>query len=178
MKDNVYIYIIKVLEGKGYNINEVIKKSDKEIKSLPLSRQIIEGIISYKEKGSPKLEEIEKKIFDKRYNPDVEVKTSDIIEYVKNTDEQNEVLDNIKQEQLEEIPDDVIVIKHTAPNKEDLDIIKDALQQKELRTIAKYVKHLKDTVPSAIMSAVDSVTINDLINARIAEVKSAEEKTK
>lgn len=177
MKDNEYIFIIKSLKSKGYDIDEVIKMDSDDIKKLQFSRMIIEGILSYKEKGIT-ISKIENDIFEKRYTSDTEVKTSDIKQYIQNTEEQDKVLTSIQEEAKEEIPEDVIVVEHKLPEKEDLDIIKESLQQKEMKTVSKYVKHLKDTVPSAILTSVDSIIINELIEERISEVKASNENTK
>ena len=56
-------------------------------------------------------------------------------------------------------------------SKEDLDIIKEALQTKELKSVSSYVKHLKSIVPEQILSSVDSSVVSQLINERITEVK-------
>lgn len=61
---------------------------------------------------------------------------------------------------------------------EDITIIKEALQGKEAKSFQPYIKHLKAEVPEAILNAVDSTLVSDMIEARIAEVKAQQEKTK
>lgn len=173
------IYIIKAVESKGYNIKDLVLLSTDEIKSLPISYRLIEGVLAYRDAGAPSVEEIEEKIFDQKYNSDIkEVPPVVINDYVQNTEEQAVVLETIKEEAREEIPEDVIVIEQKVSDKADVDIIKDALQQKEIRSVAKYIKLLKDTVPSAILTSVDSSLINELIEARISEVKTLQENAK
>ena len=59
---------------------------------------------------------------------------------------------------------------------EDLQIIKDTLKKKELRSFAAYTKLLKTEVPEAILTSVESTTLNTLIDERIAEVKASSTK--
>lgn len=61
---------------------------------------------------------------------------------------------------------------------EDINIIKEALQGKEAKSFQPYIKHLKTAVPEAILNSVDSTLVSDMIEARIAEVKEQQEKTK
>lgn len=69
------------------------------------------------------------------------------------------------------ISDEVPVIR-TIAKAEDIEIIKETLKKKELRSFASYTKLLKTEVPAAILDSVESTTINSLIDERIAEVKA------
>lgn len=73
------------------------------------------------------------------------------------------------------VSDEVEVVR-TLAKAEDIQIIKEALQKKELRSFASYTKLLKTEVPEAILSAVESTTLNTLIDERIAEVKASSTK--
>lgn len=76
---------------------------------------------------------------------------------------------------LSEKPEEVEIVR-TLAKSEDIKIIKEALQKKELRSFASYTKLLKTEVPEAILSAVESTTLNTLIDERIAEVKASSTK--
>lgn len=69
-----------------------------------------------------------------------------------------------------------VEIVRTLAKSEDIQIIKEALRKKELRSFASYTKLLKTEVPEAILSAVESTTLNTLIDERIAEVKASSTK--
>ncbi|EPE1232705.1 hypothetical protein ACSGOQ_005982, partial [Escherichia coli] len=95
--------------------------------------------------------------------------------YVVDTEEQIKVSEEVQVIAEELAPvveeEDVVVIERVEASKEDLDIIKEALKTKELKSVANYVKHLKSLVPESILSSVDSSVVSQLINERIAEVK-------
>lgn len=81
----------------------------------------------------------------------------------------------IQADEINIVSDEVEVVR-TIAKSEDLQIIKDTLQKKELRSFAAYTKLLKTEVPDAILSAVESTTLNTLIDERIAEVKASSTK--
>lgn len=81
----------------------------------------------------------------------------------------------IQADEINIVSDEVEVVR-TIAKSEDLQIIKDTLQKKELRSFAAYTKLLKTEVPEAILSSVESTTLNTLIDERIAEVKAASTK--
>lgn len=81
----------------------------------------------------------------------------------------------IKADEINIVSDEVEVVR-TIAKTEDLEVIKEVLQKKELRSFAAYTKLLKTEVPEAILGAVESTTLNTLIDERIAEVKAASTK--
>lgn len=170
------LYIIKALRSKGYDIEEVMAMTIEEIEALPLPQRIINNAKDYKERGAKPVEVIKEKIFEDISIDETSrnVKPEVIEEYVENSEEQEKALEEVKQiveEQQEPEEEDVVVIERIEASKEDLDIIKSALQTKELKTVSAYIKHLKAEVPEAILSAVDSTVVSRLVNERIAEVK-------
>lgn len=82
---------------------------------------------------------------------------------------------NEKIAKLSETVQEVEIVR-TLAKAEDIQIIKETLQKKELRSFASYTKLLKTEVPEAILSAVESTTLNTLIDERIAEVKASSTK--
>lgn len=81
----------------------------------------------------------------------------------------------IQADEINIVSDEVEVVR-TIAKTEDLEVIKEVLQKKELRSFAAYTKLLKTEVPEAILGAVESTTLNTLIDERIAEVKAASTK--
>lgn len=169
------LYFIKALKSKGYELDEVIKMTDHQIDRLSLSQRIIESIKDYKQRGALSVEDIKEQISnDISIDPaSRDIPPSAIAEYVENTEEQNEVLEEVKKIEEESNPvlEDEIVITRVESSKEDLDIVKNALKSKELKSVSNYIKHLKSAVPEAILSTIDSTVISRLIEERIAEVK-------
>lgn len=81
----------------------------------------------------------------------------------------------IQADEINIVSDEVEIVR-TIAKTEDLEVIKEVLQKKELRSFAAYTKLLKTEVPEAILGAVESTTLNTLIDERIAEVKAASTK--
>lgn len=82
----------------------------------------------------------------------------------------------IQTDDVIDVQEQEVEIVRTLAKAEDIQIIKEALQKKELRSFASYTKLLKTEVPEAILSAVESTTLNTLIDERIAEVKASSTK--
>lgn len=171
------LYTIRALESKGYALDEVIKLSDEEIDGLQLSNKLLVNIKDYKSRGAKPVEVIKEKIAEDISVDEVSRNVApEIIEaYVVDTEEQIKVSEEVEVIAEELAPvveeEDVVVIERVEASKEDLDIIKEALKTKELKSVANYVKHLKSLVPESILSSVDSSVVSQLINERIAEVK-------
>lgn len=170
------LYTIRALESKGYDLEEVIKLSEQEIDNLDLSHKLILNIKDYKQRGAKPVEEIKEQIAQDISIDEVSrnVPPEVIQEYAVNSDEQMKVSDEVEtiaEELTPEVEEDEIVIERVVSSKEDLDIIKEALQTKELKSVSSYVKHLKSLVPEQILSSVDSSVVSQLINERITEVK-------
>jgi vacuolar-type H+-ATPase subunit I/STV1 len=171
------LYTIRALESKGYTLDEVIKLSDEEIDKLQLSNKLLLNIKDYKSRGAKPVEVIKEQIAEDISVDEVSRNVApEVIEaYVENTEEQLKVSEEVQEIAEELAPvveeEDVVVIERVEASKEDLDIIKEALQTKELKSVANYVKHLKSLVPESILSSVDSSVVSQLINERIAEVK-------
>lgn len=171
------LYTIRALESKGYSLDEVIKLSDEEIDKLQLSNKLLVNIKDYKSRGAKPVEVIKEKIAEDISVDEVSRNVApEVIEsYVVDTEEQIKVSEEVQviAEKLAPVveEEDVVVIERVEASKEDLDIIKEALKTKELKSVANYVKHLKSLVPESILSSVDSSVVSQLINERIAEVK-------
>lgn len=170
------IFTIKALESKGFVLEEVLALPDQDIEKLQLPARIINEVIEYKKRGVQPAEVLKEVVTSERLIDDSTVEVSPIIveQYVVNTEEQNIIAEEVKVEFEESNPiaeDEVEIIREVA-DQEDIQIIKDALNDKELKTIAAYTKHLKSVVPASILDDVDSTIIAGLIDARIAEVKN------
>ncbi len=170
------LYFIKALKAKGYELDEVIKMTDYQLDRLSLSNRIIESIKDYKQRGALPVQEIKEQISNDISIDEESRKVSPeaVSQYVENTEEQNIVLEEVKkiEEENNPVQEDEIVITRTEASKEDLDIVKESLKAKEMKTVSNYIKHLKSSVPEAILSAIDSTVISRLIEERIAEVKN------
>lgn len=171
------LYTIRALESKGYKLDDVVNLTDEQIDGLQLSQKLITNIKSYKQRGAKPVEAIKVQIADD-ISIDEESRNvaPEVIEtYVENTPEHIEVAKEVERVAEELAPtveeEDVVVVEHVEAAKEDLDIITAALQEKELKTVANYIKHLKSSVPEAILASVESSVVSRLINERIAEVK-------
>ncbi|EFJ0711149.1 hypothetical protein [Escherichia coli] len=170
------LYTIRALVSKGYDLEEVIKLSEEEIDKLDLSNKLILNIKDYKQRGAKPVEEIKEQIAQDISVDEVSrnVPPEVIQEYVVDSEEQvkvSEEVEIIAEELAPELEEDEVVIERVVSSKEDLDIIKEALQTKEFKSVSNYVKHLKSLVPEQILSSVDSSVVSQLINERIAEVK-------
>ncbi|MED6561975.1 hypothetical protein VWH05_04170 [Escherichia coli O157] len=170
------LYTIRALVSKGYDLEEVIKLSEEEIDKLDLSNKLILNIKDYKQRGAKPVEEIKEQIAQDISVDEVSrnVPPEVIQEYVVDSEEQvkvSEEVEIIAEELAPELEEDEVVIERVVSSKEDLDIIKEALKTKELKSVSNYVKHLKSLVPEQILSSVDSSVVSQLINERIAEVK-------
>lgn len=174
------IFTIKAVQAKGYDIKELIKLDDSEIDKLTLPVKLIQSIKEYKMRGGKTSKEIAEEIAQImiQESPVLENITVDEAanEYKMNTDEQQAVIDEINESVV--IPDDEVAIVRVESSQEDISIIVSALKEKEFKSFAPFLKHLKTAVPAQILSAVDGATVNELIESRIAEVKSNSESTK
>lgn len=170
------IFIIKALESKGYTLDKVLAMTDDQIQKLSVPNRVITEILDYKARGATPVEVIAEKSAEVRRIDDstVTVAPEVIEQYVQDTEEQVSIQDEVNAEALvlDPIKEDEVEIVREVADKEDLQIIKDALQDKELKTFAAYTKHLKTVVPESILADVDSTVISSLIDERIAEVKN------
>lgn len=87
----------------------------------------------------------------------------------------------VVEEEPETIPvlaesEKVEIVQHKIASPGDLKTITDALNHKELRTAAAYMKYLQTAVPDTILKSVPSDTVLDLCNKRVAEVKAPAKK--
>jgi hypothetical protein len=175
------LFTIKALESKGYDMADILSMSDEELDALPISTKLIEGAKLYKLRGGVSADVIAEQIADMMMREEpAQVKPEVIQEYqaVPETEVQvieaaTPVLSDEEVQALEEVE-----IIRTESNADDVQIIKESLQRKEAKTFQPFIKHLKTEVPEAILDSVDSTLVAELIEARIAEVKAAQEKTK
>ena len=166
------IFTIKAVESKGYDIQELIKLSDKELDELPLSVKLIEFVKNYKQRGGKTAQEIADEIADIMSQGEVTIEDDSVLnDYKTDTEEQIAVKEEIEEQVV--IPEDEVKIVIPEVSQEDIDIIKAALQKKELRGHVSYMKFLKTEVPQVILDAVNGSVLNDLINARLTEIKSS-----
>lgn len=185
------LYLLKVLESKNIDINEVVKMSDAELDELRLSTKIVYEIKEYIKRGAKSEEEIKneidqemKKPNDERFVPNAEtVKQYVVQDDIIATSEEPQVKDdNINdlpvtfeassEEDELVVQDEPIVVQRQINNPDNIEVIKEALNSKELKTAASYIKHLKTVVASEVLDAVDSTTITAMINERIANIKA------
>lgn len=195
------LFTIKALQSKGYDMNEILSMTDEEIDALPISTKLIEGAKLYKLRGGKSAESIAEDIADMMMREESEPVKEEIIEDYKavplsdlegvmavplNSEEgqrilasREEVLAGESSEANEEVQEvQEVEIIRTESNHDDIQIIKESLQRKEAKSFQPFIKHLKAEVPEAILDSVDSTLVAELIEARIAEVKAAQEKTK
>lgn len=167
-------FTAKALETKGYDVEKILSLTDEEVEKLPLSTKLIECIKEFRARGGKTPEQIANEIADLMIKDD-ESNIEFVSDYSEQSIEQNLVLEQItetkKQEETEE--ENVVEIVHKVASPEDIEVIKTALQMKEFRSFASYMKLLKAQVPATIFESVESVTVSELIDARIAEVKAA-----
>lgn len=178
------LFTIKALQSKGYELEHLLALTDEEVEALPISVTLIEGVKALRTRGGQTADVIAEQIADLMMREEVEVPAVLVEEYKEvpvfeaNPEEVTE-LQNAKSEADEDEEEfeieDVIRVESKG---EDITIIKEALQGKEAKSFQPYIKHLKAEVPEAILNAVDSTLVSDMIEARIAEVKAQQEKTK
>lgn len=170
------LFTIKAVESKGYNIQELIQQTDEELDTLPLSMKLIEAIKIYKQRGGKTAEEIAEEIADIMLKEDsLQHNVAEVAsEYKTNTDEQQDIIEEIQSSVV--IPEDEVQIVRAESSQEDIDTITEALKEKDFKSFASAMKHLKTAVPSQILTSVDGATVSGLIDARIAEVKAVSEK--
>lgn len=200
------LFTIKALQSKGYELEQLLALTDEEVDALPISAKLIEGVKTLRARGGQTAEVIAEQIADLMMREETEVPEEVVEEYkevpefeAKPEEVQKaipvseldgvmarkltpEEADEIRKAKAEEAAvetefatEDVIRVESKA---EDIEIIKEALQGKEAKSFQPYIKHLKTAVPEAILDAVDSTLVSDMIEARIAEVKAQQEKTK
>lgn len=180
------IYTIKAIKAKGYDIEEIVKLSNEEIQDLKLPQTLTDLVIQYKQRGASSESELKEKIKDiamgKPDDDEVpEMVEPEVIEtYKTNSEEQDKNLEEVQQEfeDTNVVAEDEVQIERKESSADDITIIKEALQKKEYKSFQPYIKFLKTEVPEAILSAVDSTVLNELLEQRIAEVKEDAEKTK
>lgn len=184
-------FVLKALEKKGYTLPELVKLSDDEIEELNLSDTLIQAVKSYKARGGRTQEEVAKEIAAIMEEDDVTNLSTEEKDKLKvelndtkrtltvdvgdlSAEEAVQFIEDVKQEVLNKSKpeSDTEEVVRTVAKKEDIDVIKDVLQKKELRSFATYTKLLKSEVPAVILESIESTTLNDLINARIEEVKA------
>lgn len=173
------LFVLKALEKKGYKLESLMELDDAELESLNLSDKIINNIKEYKLRGGKTSAQVAMQIAElmerdsetnmskEEVHKVFEIEVSDIKE-----DVPQEYIDKIESN---ESSDEVEVLR-TISNPDDIKAIKDALKTKELRSFSAYTKHLQKEVPAAILEAVESTTINDLIDERINEIKESSTK--
>ncbi|SOK58571.1 hypothetical protein [Yersinia phage fHe-Yen9-04] len=175
------LFAIKAVKAKGYDIQELILRSDEELDELKLPNKLIQAVKEYKQRGGKSPEEIAEEIAEIMIQESAAVEQTTSLdetvnEYKTNTEEQQKVIEEIQNTVV--IPDDEIQIVRTESSQEDVDIINAALKERDFKSFAPYLKHLKSSVPAQILSAVDGAKVNELIENRISEIKAQGESTK
>lgn len=188
------IFTIKAIESKGYELEELITRPDEEIEKLPLSAKLITYIQELKTRGGKTADQIAEQIADLMMREENEPAPAVVEAYT----DVSEVVDELppiakvvaEDAQIAVESDDSITIEaetivvetkevpveRTESAPDDIAVIREALASKEAKSFQPFIKHLKAVVPAAILDAVDSTVVSDLIDARIAEVKEAAEK--
>ena len=199
------LFTIKALQSKGYEVEQLLALTDEEVEALPISTKLIEGVKTLRLRGGQSADAIAEQIADLMMREESDVPEELVQEYKEVPEVQEEVISEavpvselvgvmarkVTPEELAQIEqakdedaaavetefatEDVIRVESKA---EDIEIIKEALQGKDAKSFQPYIKHLKTAVPEAILDAVDSTLVSDMIEARIAEVKAQQEKTK
>lgn len=195
-----YTYTIKALQAKNYVVDDVIAMSIDDIKKLPLSTALINSVLSMKEESvSTDSTELKKEFIEFQKAPDSTVSVEKAKEY--NTPKaeivpEPEVQEDVAAPVVPEVQDEAVeieseaesadaevetastdveateTIERTISSPEDIAAIREALQAKELRTAAAYLKYLKTAVPDSILKSVAADVITNLCNDRVAEVKA------
>lgn len=178
------IFTIKALEAKGYVVEEVIKLSEKEIDNLPIATKLCEAIKAYVKNGAKSESQLTDTFNSERLKESIPEQHAAVLssKYIENTVEQNTVLEKIEDEvkekmseasaELEDTEHKVLDVIRTSVSTDDIKMIKDSLAKKELKTFQTYIKHLKSEIPADILNGIDSTVIAELIENRIAEVKT------
>lgn len=171
------IFTIKALESKGYVMDELILLSDDELDALPISQRLIEGVKTVKARGGKTADEIAEVLADlmtEDVTSSVEVDVPAVAEvYETDTEEHIVVQEEIQQEiVVEEVLEDEVVIVRIESDAEDVETVVEVLNTKAYKSFQPYIKLLQAEVPKAILDAVDSTLISELIEKRIAVVKA------
>ena len=176
------LFTIKALQSKGYELEQLLALTDEEVEALPISVTLIEGVKALRTRGGQTADVIAEQIADLMMREEAEVPKVLVEEYkeVPEFEAQPEEITKAQDEEAAAVEtefatEDVVRVESKG---EDITIIKEALQGKEAKSFQPYIKHLKTAVPEAILNAVDSTLVSDMIEARIAEVKAQQEKTK
>lgn len=168
------IFMLKALKTKGYDVATLIELTEEQINELPLPAVMIDSVLAMKKRGGKTPEEIAEEIAAIMMQTD----DSDVTlapEYFQQTPEQEIAIQEMHEESKTELAEDEVQIVHEIASPEDIEVIRTALQQKEFRSVASYGKHLRSAVPASIFDSVPSLTITELIEARIKEVKAKAE---
>lgn len=186
------LFTIKALQSKGYEVEQLLALTDEEVEALPISTKLIEGVKTLRLRGGQSADAIAEQIADLMMREEADAPAEVIEEYKEvpvfvevveeheiqvegDEFESGESADGEGDEEVLPATEDVIRVESKA---EDIEIIKEALKGKDAKSFQPYIKHLKTAVPEAILEAVDSTLVSDMIEARIAEVKAQQEKTK
>ena len=174
------LFTIKAIQAKGYDKDELIKLTEQELDELPLPTKIIQAVKDYKARGGKTPDQIAEELADIMLaeTPTVENVTVEevVAEYKTNTEEQQVISTEIDDSVV--IPEGEVEIVRKEASAEDIETINQALSEKEFKSFAPFLKHLKAAVPATILADVDGSKLNELIDARIAEVKAKNESTK
>jgi ribosomal 50S subunit-associated protein YjgA (DUF615 family) len=175
------IFAIKAVQAKGYDINELIKLDNSELDKLQLPVKLIQAVKDYKMRGGKTVQQISEEIADLMVQEPATIEAGitvneAVTEYKTNTLEQQSIIEEIQSSVV--IPEDEVQIVRTESSQDDVDIIVQALKEKEFKSFAPFLKHLKTVVPAAILSSVDGAKVNELIEKRISDVKVQSESTK
>lgn len=181
------IFTIKALQSKGYELEQLLALTDEEVEALPVNVTLIEGVKALRSRGGQTADALAEQIADLMMREEVEAPPVLVEEYKEVPEFEAQPEEVAEVEAAKEEADDVEVVNDEPATEdvirveskgEDITIIKEALQGKEAKSFQPYIKHLKTAVPEAILNAVDSTLVSDMIEARIAEVKAQQEKTK
>lgn len=177
------LFTIKALESKGFDMDQLLALTDEEVEALPISTKLIEGVIEIRSRGGKTADAIAEEIADlmmreetTEEHPEVLEEYQNVPEEVLEVSEEIEVQDVQEEIEVQEVQEEEVI--RVESNADDVAIIKEALKGKDAKSFQPFIKHLKTEVPEAILNSVDSTLVSELIEARIAEVKAEQEKTK
>lgn len=173
------IFLNAALTKKGYKLEELIQLSDQELDALPISTALITGIKETRDNNfitDPVT--LEKELKDQLTNNNEHAPASpDILNEYKDvphvTELKSDEVESEKPNELE-VGDTVkpVEVVRVVASTSVLNKVKEALLEKDAKAVSAYTKHLKTVLTEEELSTLDPAVISDMINARIAEVKS------
>lgn len=177
MKQDMYLQ--KALISKGLKIEDVMLLNEEEIEKLEISTKIKSFILDAQSRINvvtvdEKIVKTEIKSIQKEV--DTENTNTTAEEYVL-TDESFK--DEIQKEIISaaDLENKEVVVK-VSSNPEVVQMVKDILMSKSLKSVASYLKHIKQEIPNDLLNEVESTTLSTMILEHIESQKQKEQDSK